>query len=185
MNTQTIMEYLLSKVTPIQIAEDRFSQELVLANKEGTKSSIILWRNGVIECRIEDLETSYYYLHFEYETFASFTKLIDDYLLFMKDFYNKEAAHILVCCSGGFTSSLLADGVNRIIQEMKYPMTIEFGSCFHVNFENKKYDLILLAPQIGYMKNQLKSSCLIDIIPTNIYGASNYHGLLTFILNCI
>ena len=66
---------------------------------------------------------------------------------------------------------------------MNYRMTVEFGSCYKTDFNHSNYDLILLAPQIGHMKNQLKTNTPIDIIPTNIYGASNYHALLTFILN--
>ena len=184
-NSQILINYITSKVTPLRQEQTKFDLKIILEEKDGIVCQVIFWKNNVIECRIEDENVNYYYLHFEYESFSQSTKLIDDFLSFKEDFFNNEATHVLVCCSGGFTSSLLVDGLNRIIKEMNYRMTVEFGSCYKADLNNANYDLILLAPQIGHLKTQLKTTIPIDIIPTNIYGASNYHALLTFILNHI
>ena len=182
---ESLENYIYSQVEIFNVIVTRFDKTLIL-NKEGeVQSSIVLWNNGVVECRIESKTNSYYYLHFDNTTFDRAVELINDFLSFRHDFYNKEAAHVLICCSSGFTSSLLVDGLNRIVHEMNYPMTIEFGSCFKLDKEDEIYDLILLAPQISHMEAEVSKICKAKTIPTNIYGASNYHALLNFIFSLI
>lgn len=126
---------------------------------------------------------NYYYLHFEMSSLQRYKELINDFLSFKDDFFNNKSVRILICCSGGFTSSLLVDGINRIIKEMNYRIVIEYGSYFKVDLDHTKYDLVLLAPQISHLKKQYNGNIPIEVIPTNVYAASNYHLLLTFILN--
>ena len=178
---QALENYIRSQTEILDVIVTRFDKTLILNKDEDLQSSIVLWNNGVVECRIESKTSSYYYLHFDNATYDRAVELINDFLTFKHDFYNKEATHVLICCSSGFTSSLLVDGLNRIIHEMNYPMTVEFGSCFKVDEEDEIYDLILLAPQIAHMEETIAKICKTKTIPTNVYGASNYHALLNFI----
>lgn len=182
---EALESYIYSQIHVDDVITTRFDKTLILNKNDEIQSLIVLWKNGVVECRIESKTNSYYYLHFDNTTLDRAIELINDFLSFRDDFYNKEAIHVLICCSSGFTSSLLVDGLNRIVHEMNYPMTIEFGSCFKIDQEDEIYDLILLAPQIAHMETTINKICKTKVIPTNIYGASNYHALLNFIFNHI
>lgn len=83
--------------------------------------------------------------------------------------------NVLIVCSAGMSSSSLKE---HMIQEIrKQNLDIKVGACgsSQISVYAKKADLILVAPQIGYLRedieNQSSSSCL--IISEEVYGRND------------
>ena len=62
---ESLESYIYSQIHVDDVITTRFDKTLILNKNDEIQSSIVLWKNGVVECRIESKTNSYYYLHFE------------------------------------------------------------------------------------------------------------------------
>lgn len=144
---------------------------------------ISFWKNNVIEIVIEQAKDMIYYLHFEFLTFQGAKSIFDDFFIYCKERYIDKKYEVLICCSGGFTSTLFAEGVKEEARRRKSQVIISSGCYNHMQWQEveKQYDLVLLAPQIAYLLSNHKNCPWIKAIPTNLYATYNYRKVLDLI----
>lgn len=101
---------------------------------------------------------------------------------------------LLICCAG-MSSSLLMEKLKDHLKELRtiknISLEIEALPLERFMFSKIDYDLILLAPQIGYKLKEIKTSLSnkinipIEIIPGRDYGLFNVENIINFSLNLI
>lgn len=136
----------------------------------------------VIELSIEKNNKPFYYLHFEFIDFSNAIQLFHD---FMEYLIPHDPIKVLICCSSALTSSYLVEELKKYIQKNHENINITASSFHHIYEKSKDNDLILLAPQVGYLAKKYACSFNIQVIPTNIYATYNYSKIVEMIKNAI
>lgn len=153
-------------------------KERILLKRKGIADTceVSFWKNHVIEMVVMHEETMIYYLHFEFIDFRGAKSIFDDFFAYCKEHYCDKKYDVLICCSGGYTSTLFAEGVKKEAEKRHSRVTISSGYYSHMQWQDidKQYDLILLAPQIGYLLAKHQNCGCIQTIPTNLYATYSY-----------
>lgn len=160
----------------------------VTFNYHNINGSIVVWANGIIEEQIFDEdENLLFYLHYKLVSLAQGQKLF-------YDFYESLTRHkkilplkIILCCSGGLSSSFFANKLAELIslKHLNYEVIpigfYQLDKCY------QECDAIYLAPQISYLEPQamniVKNAIPVHCITPSIYATYNYRGLLDMITN--
>lgn len=140
---------------------------------------IILWKNKIIEFYIGNQQNSRYYLHFEFIDFYHFLTLLDDFFNYAH-IHHKKNYRILICCSGGLTSSYFVSKIHDYALFHQEQFHIEAMSYTQIPHHHD-YDLILLAPQLSYIASQIALSHQVSVIPTTIYATYDYKRMRDYI----
>ena len=119
----------------------------------------------VMELSIEKDHQPYYYLHFEFVDFSNAIQLFHD---FMEYLLPKKTIKVLICCSSALTSSYLVEKLKEYIQVNHENIDIEASSFHHIHEKGINNDLILLAPQVGYLSKKYANTFNVQVIPTKI-----------------
>lgn len=98
---------------------------------------------------------------------------------------------IALLCAGGFSTSLLmnkmkstAEKINYACEIMAYP--VDMAS--YPNAMDKDIDIILLGPQVRFMKESVQKICVnipVEVIDMHDYGRMNGEAVLLFAKNII
>ncbi len=171
-NTPAFKEWLVSlKDTKPDVKFCKKSNDITDAYyylHSGLKGSITVWHNTLIEELIIDQETkeTLFYLHYEMESCEQIKELVKNFKKRMFCMCSKE--HIvyhdtkerdfLVCCSSGLTSSLIADLLKEYSLSKALPYSFEASSIYDQDALKKDYDLVLVAPQVGYKIGELSET---------------------------
>ena len=70
----------------------------------------------------------------------------------------EKTLRVLLSCSAGLTTSMFADNLNSVAGMLGLDYHFDAVSYMSIYEEAEKYDVILIAPQIGYMLKRLKES---------------------------
>lgn len=111
---------------------------------------------GMIEEEIISDDKQIFYLHFPLTTFpialelyrCMINKLIEEKVEPMK---------VILCCSGGMTSGFFKEKMQNYILKNNLPLIIEGAAVHTVEKKCLYYDLVLLAPQMGYKKEEIET----------------------------
>lgn len=157
-----------------------YEDDCILIKNNDYHFQVTLWDTKIIELQSFRNYTIDYYLHFEFKDFLKANHLFHEFISFCKKKY-ENTIRILICCTGGYTSTYFAEGLKKYIQN--HYQNIKIDACSYTIIENRiyNYDLILLAPQIHYLYTQYIKYTHIFMIPTNIYATYNYHEALNII----
>ena len=117
--------------------------------------------------------------------FIDFLNAIHLFHDFMEWLFPKKTIKVLICCSSALTSSYLVEELKEYIQKNHENIDIEASSFHHICEKGKDKQLILLAPQVGYLAKKYTSSFNIQVIPTNIYATYNYSKIVEMIKSSI
>jgi len=110
-----------------------------------------------------------FYLHFQMKTIKHALELFHEMIESIKKLANQPITKILLCCSGGLTTSFFASKFNEA-SKLLY-LNIEANATGYNQLFNSgsDYDIILLAPQISYLhakvQDILKEQLVIKIPP--------------------
>lgn len=111
---------------------------------------------GMIEEKIISDDKQIFYLHFPLTTFpialelyqCMINKLIEEKVEPMK---------VVLCCSGGMTSGFFKEKMQNYILKNNLPLIIEGAAVHTVEKKCLYYDVVLLAPQMGYKKEEIET----------------------------
>ena len=127
-----------------------------------------------------------FFLHFQpvHEEHAKdlFREMISS-LLSMK---NSQTTKVLLCCSAGMTTSFFAEKLNEVARMNALDYDFSAVGVQEVYAHAKDYDVVLVAPQVGYEEARLKRSIvdkLILKIPTQLFASYDAAGCLEFVRN--
>lgn len=97
--------------------------------------------------------------------------------------------NILLVCNAGMSTSMLVAKMIRVAGEQSMEVTIEAIPSTDLTQKWKSADVILLGPQIGFMKESIKTtvgnSIPVEAISPVDYGRMNAEKVLNFALELI
>lgn len=125
-----------------------------------------------------------FYLHFELNDEQHAKKLFDEMVEALLDLQNEKTVKVLLSCSAGLTTYMFAEKLNSTAKMMELDYQFNAVSYVSIYEEVNQYDVILIAPQIGYMLNKLKESLpdkLVLQIPTAIFASYDSLAAIQYI----
>ena len=137
----------------------------------------------IVEMKITvpNKEEDQFYLHFELLEEARAKELYLEMEEVLLELRSRQNTRVLICCSGGLTSSYFADKLKDAAQFLD--KQYEFEAAFYDSLYEvgPDYDIVLLAPQISYMHNEAEkalSGQRVAVIPTRIFGTYDASAML-------
>ncbi len=137
----------------------------------------------IVELRITRIsnEETMFFLHFEYEKLEEAKQLFFDFLDTFQQLVNPSVTHVLLSCSSALTTNYFCSLANEISKGKIQFEAKDIQKCIH---EECDYDCILIAPQVGYALNDVKSAhpdILVNVIPAKIFGSYDANGLINYV----
>ncbi len=125
-----------------------------------------------------------FYLHFELNDENHAKQLYDEMVKTLIGLKDEKTIQVLLSCSAGLTTAMFADNLNSTADMLG--LDYQFNAVPYTNIYEKveNYDVILIAPQIGYMFKRLKESLpdkLVLQIPTAVYASYDALSALKFV----
>ncbi len=131
--------------------------------------------NTIVEFSITSYKdnSSKFYLHFELVDEDHAKQLYDEMVETLVGLKDEKTLRILLSCSAGLTTGMFADMLQSTASMLG--LDYEFNAVSYLNIyeEASTYDVILIAPQIGYMLSRLKETLtdkLVLQIPTSVFA---------------
>lgn len=156
---------------------------------EGFHGVVTLWLNDKImeEEIIDSHNKSLFYLHYDVISLKHCFYFIHDFFRALTNFIDLSKTKILLCCSGGLSTSMFADSLQSIADSYHYPMNFYATSVYQVDTMIQDYDILLLAPQVAYMEAHLLQLAshhqLVMCIHPKDFATQNFHQLVFQIAN--
>lgn len=125
-----------------------------------------------------------FYLHFELKDEEHAKQLYDEMVGTLLSLKNEKTIKVLLSCTAGLTTSMFAENLNSIAGMMNLDYQFDAVSYLNIYEEVDKYDVVLIAPQIGYMLQRLQDSLsdkLVLQIPTAIFASYDALEALKFV----
>ena len=161
-------------------------QTVVIVKNNAVEGKIIYYGNGIFEQELIDCQNhkKIFYLHFRLTHMNHAVELFKEMAKCAVDAVNRPQFRILLCCSGGLTTSLFASKMLELAEFENLPYEISavgYARLFEIANE---YDVIMLAPQVSYLLPQVK--CRLEnkeilTIPVRIFATNNFSGALKLI----
>ncbi|MCD7949776.1 MAG: hypothetical protein LUG12_05925 [Erysipelotrichaceae bacterium] len=139
-----------------------------------------IWPKGIIEESINEGDDILFYLHFEFHDY----KYACDFFKRMINVLAKEDQRIheiLLCCTGGMTTTFFAQKMNRYCELNHSPYHFNAAGSYHLDDVYQGKELILIAPQLRHMLVELKAKYApvpIESIEASVFAAYDCPGLL-------
>lgn len=172
-----------------QIVEDNESLiRLVTDYGEATIRLTKIEQSTIVEFSIisKKDDSVKFYLHFELNDEAHAKQLYDEMVETLIGLKDEKTIRVLLSCSAGLTTSMFAENLNSVAGMLGLDYHFDAVSYLSIYEEVEKYDVVLIAPQIGYMLNRLKESLtdkLVLQIPTTVFASYDAPGALRFLQN--
>ena len=130
--------------------------------------------NTIVEFKITfDKDHSVkFYLHFELNDENHAKQLYDEMVETLIGLKDQKTLKVLLSCSAGLTTSMFAENLNSVAEMLGLDYHFDAVSYLSLYEEVQNYDIVFIAPQIGYMYNRLKESLpdkLVLQIPTSLF----------------
>lgn len=152
-------------------------------------SKIFFWQSGIVEEEVTDKKKQecIFYLHYQFQNFLQAKKLFEEMLTFVLHSKKQKLSKVLLCCSGGLTTTLFANGLQEYATLSKQNITFDAVGYAGLYEVANNYDMILLAPQVAYLEAPTKAminSTICCIKP--IYFATNdYDKTLSMVIDTL
>lgn len=176
-------QYQEDNVQCTELKEDAY-RRCIDFDTEEVKGNVVLWNNGIIEEIITRKSDSklVFYLHYEIASIAQCQNLFEAfYSAFLRQ-STSSPIKILLCCSGGLTTSFFAEKIRKLITLENVNMQVDSVGFHQLSQYYKEYDSIYLAPQIAYLVPEAikvtKKSIPVYSIEPSIYATYNCQELL-------
>lgn len=126
-------------------------------------------------------EDPLFFLHFELQDIEHAEKLFREMIQSLKNAASKVTTKILLSCTSGFTTSFFAEKLNAAAETLGVDYSFSAVAYTELYEAAADKDIILLAPQIGYLMKKaaevLKDKILIQI-PTDVFATYNVNKML-------
>ncbi|WP_249028846.1 PTS sugar transporter subunit IIB [Tannockella kyphosi] len=159
-------------------------EESICFEDENSNVRILFYPYHIIEFIIQDKEENetIFYMHFQLTNMAHCISLFEEMMECFEENATKPKHRILLCCSGGLTTSLFASKMQDVAWMKKISIQIDAGGIGGLYHIAKNYDLILLAPQIAYLYIDVQShiKCKVEKMPTKYFATNRYIEMMDF-----
>lgn len=166
------------------IQEDDKLHKVIYFDLPEIYGRVTIWSNAIIEEEIfkKDDEELLFYLHYKMVTILQCHTLFHEFYTALKSQSIIPPHKILLCCSGGLTTSFFAQKMQELITLEKLNYQIDAIGFHQLQKYYRKYDSIYLAPQIAYLEptamHITKKEVPIHCISPTVYATQNYKALL-------
>lgn len=150
---------------------------------------ITFWYDGIIEEELRDKgnKEGIFYLHYQFQNFLQAKKMLEDMISFVLHSKKQKTKKVLLCCSGGLTTTLFASGLQQYARLSKQNITFDAIGYPSLYEKSSQYDMVLLAPQVAYL--ELKTREMLDvpiccITPTN-FATNDFNQTLSMVVKTI
>ncbi len=126
-----------------------------------------------------------FFLHFELKDEDHARKLVMEMISCLIAENSRRTASVLLSCTSGMTTSFFAEKLNETAALLSMDIHYDAVSLSRLYTEGFKYDMILLAPQIGYQLKKIKEIFApkpVIMIPAQVFASYN-GGELNRIVN--
>lgn len=158
------------------------SKDIQISYKDETEDTIVLKTNysysevcfnayHIIELSVTNPlnDDIVFYLHFQLNSLKHAIELFDEMLDTIKNLIDKPVTKVLLCCSGGLTTSYFASKLNEASNLLDLDFQVDAIGYQQLFDVGNQYDIILLAPQISYQhakaQETLKDTVVLKIPP--------------------
>ena len=144
----------------------------------------------VVELRLERADDGEpcFFLHFELEELDRAKSLFGEMVEAFEGLGEKQARHILLCCTCGITTTFFANKLNEVAKSME----IEYDFCAKSIEEAKEtggeYTAVLLAPQVGHKRKELVEALpdtLVLELPGSMFGSYDAVAGVRFVVDAV
>lgn len=102
----------------------------------------------------------------------------------------KDEWNVILICVAGFSTNFLSDRIQKSAHAHGQKLMISAISEVYIDDDIANTDLILIAPQIDYLYDEIISyvdseKTLVKIIPMELYGMMDGEKVLLFIHDCM
>ncbi|MCD8029182.1 MAG: ROK family protein [Erysipelotrichaceae bacterium] len=129
-----------------------------------------------------------FYLHFQMKNLKHAISLFEEMKTTIDKINTKPYINVILCCSGGLTTSFFAQKINETVELLDLNIHISAVG-YHILYQIKdKYDIVLLAPQISYELAQTKAllrNKIVKEIPAGVFAKYDVQAILDIIKNSI
>lgn len=125
-----------------------------------------------------------FYLHFELSDEDHAKQLYDEMVETLINLKNEKNVRVLLSCSAGLTTSMFAENLNSIAEMLNLDYQFDAVSYLSIYEEVENYDVVLIAPQIGYILKRLQDTLtnkLVLQIPTSIFASYDALAAIQFV----
>lgn len=129
-------------------------------------------------------DSTQFYLHFQLSDEKHAKKLYDEMVQTLLQLKDKKTVKVLLSCSAGLTTSMFASELNSTSEMLKLDLQFDAVPYTDIYKQAENYDIILIAPQIGYLKKRLAESLddkLVLQIPTALFASYDSFSVIKFV----
>lgn len=144
---------------------EEFKSRVVYFESEDKFGRIIIWDNNLIEEQLFRKKdgSSAFYLHFEIACIGQCRYLFNEFYQCLIKKSSGRRFKVLICCSGGFTSSLFASKLQELVEIKSYNIRVESVAFSYLSDHLSTYDMVFLAPQVAHQLASVKKYVSNDI----------------------
>lgn len=152
-------------------------------------SKINFWQSGIVEEEVTDKKKQeiIFYLHYQFQNFLQAKHMFEEMMNFVIHSKKQRTYKVLLCCSGGLTTTLFANGLQQYAQLSKRNITFDAIGYAGVYEVANQYDMILLAPQVAYLEASTKAivNTSVCCIQPTVFATNDYDKTLSMVINKI
>lgn len=165
---------------------DKDINTIIIDTKYGI-GTIVFNDMNIIEFSVinRTTEETLFYLHFQMKTMKHAIKLFNEMIDCIKELVNQPTIKVLLCCSGGYTTSYFALKIEEAAKILNVDLDVKAVGYNRLYHEGENYDVILLAPQISYIYSKVREIIkdkIILKIPTKIFASYDVGAIISIIL---
>ncbi|OLU36111.1 ROK family protein [Ileibacterium valens] len=165
---------------------DQPSNDTIYFRSEFGDMEIRFYDENIVEISIfrkKDTQLRYY-LHFELKKESHAKEMFNDMLEALYSLHQETTLHILLSCTSGATTSFLASKLNQLAKKNQLDWHFSAVPYLQLIESADQADLILIAPQIGYLKKKIECALpgkLVFQIPTPLFSGFDASGTIDYI----
>ncbi len=165
---------------------DRADPEWIRLENKLVQGIITFNPKRIIELTVLDKQSqeNIFYIHFQMKNLAHAKELFEQLLACMQQFKEERPIKVLLCCSGGLTTSFFAMQMQKAAKLQKVKMEIRAVGYADLYYQSEDQQVILLAPQLSYMHakvQKLLKNQLVLKIPPSIYATYDAISMVNMI----
>lgn len=129
-----------------------------------------------------------FYLHFELKDLDHAKELFEEMLSSLKAMKDEEKITVLLCCTSGITTSYFNSRLKEASDVLDLNYTFKAVSYNRLYMEAYDADVILLAPQIGYLRDkvaEILNDKVVVKIPASVFASYDVNQLIRVVDNAL
>lgn len=145
----------------------------------------------IVELRISDVshpDEPSFFLHFELTDDARAKELFAQMASELEHQKQYETKRVLLCCTAGMTTSMFAAKLTEAAKALSLDYTFEAIPLEQAREEGGDWDVVLLAPQVGYQRKAVASAfpdAVVVEIPAKLFATFDAAGTLRMVMHLL